>query len=133
MTRNRPVEKVSAEDAAFVRGLVIFEDDKVIVFDKPSGLAVQGGGGVERSLDGRVSFYSISRRGPHALMPCPRVQVTLLAELEERAIGGLRMASKLCRHDEGEQVRVCCACNAYAYALRPRCMLLDLTSFSCRA
>nr|WP_321440780.1 RluA family pseudouridine synthase [uncultured Hyphomonas sp.] len=60
MTRNRPVRKVSAEDTAFVRGLVIYEDDKVIVFDKPSGLAVQGGGGVERSLDGLLAAFARS-------------------------------------------------------------------------
>ena len=36
VTRNRPVRKVSAEDTAFVRGLVIYEDDKVIVFDGAS-------------------------------------------------------------------------------------------------
>ncbi|MEO1965109.1 RluA family pseudouridine synthase [Hyphomonas sp.] len=60
MTRNRPVPKVSAEDAAFVRELVIFEDDKVIVFDKPSGLAVQGGGGIDRSLDELLAAFARS-------------------------------------------------------------------------
>lgn len=60
MTRNRPVPKVSAEDAAFVRGLVIYEDDKVIVFNKPTGLAVQGGGGVTRSLDGLLAAFAKS-------------------------------------------------------------------------
>ena len=60
MTRNRPVPKISTDDAAFVRGLVIYEDDKVIVFDKPSGLAVQGGGGVGRSLDGLLAAFAKS-------------------------------------------------------------------------
>ncbi|MEZ6002144.1 RluA family pseudouridine synthase [Hyphomonas sp.] len=60
MTRNRPVPKVSAEDAAFVRNLVIYEDDKVIVFNKPSGLAVQGGGGVARSLDDLLAVFAKS-------------------------------------------------------------------------
>nr|WP_321489373.1 RluA family pseudouridine synthase [uncultured Hyphomonas sp.] len=60
MTRNRPVPKVSAEDAAFVRGLVIHEDGKVIVFNKPSGLAVQGGGGVAQSLDDLLAAFAKS-------------------------------------------------------------------------
>lgn len=60
MTRNRPVPKVSAEDAAFVRELVIYEDDKIIVFDKPSGLAVQGGGGIDRSLDELLAAFARS-------------------------------------------------------------------------
>lgn len=60
MTRNRPVAQVSPEDAAFIRSLVIEEDDQVIVFDKPSGLAVQGGGGVGRSLDGLLAAFAKS-------------------------------------------------------------------------
>jgi len=60
VTRNRPVPQVSAEDAAYVRGLVIHEDDQVIVFDKPSGLAVQGGGGIGRSLDDLLAAFAKS-------------------------------------------------------------------------
>ena len=60
MTRNRPVPEVSAEDAAFIRDLILYEDDQVIVFDKPSGLAVQGGGGVNRSLDGLLAAFAKS-------------------------------------------------------------------------
>lgn len=60
MTRNRPVPKISPEDAAYIRSLVIHEDDQVIVFDKPSGLAVQGGGGVSRSLDGLLAAFAKS-------------------------------------------------------------------------
>lgn len=60
MTRNRPVPKVSADDTTFVRSLVIHEDDKVIVFDKPSGLAVQGGGGIARSLDDLLAAFAKS-------------------------------------------------------------------------
>lgn len=67
MSRNRPVPKVSAEDAAFVRNLVIHEDDKVIVFDKPSGLAVQGGGGIARSLDDLLAAFARSNG------KCPRL------------------------------------------------------------
>ena len=60
MTRNRPVPELSAEDAAYIRGLVTYEDDQVIVFDKPSGLAVQGGGGIARSLDGLLAAFARS-------------------------------------------------------------------------
>lgn len=52
MTRNRTVPHVSAEDAVFVRSLLIHEDAAVLAFNKPSGLASQGGGGVVgQSLD----------------------------------------------------------------------------------
>lgn len=45
---------VSADDARFVKSLVIFEDDDVLVIDKPAGLAVQGGTKTERHLDGML-------------------------------------------------------------------------------
>ena len=60
MTRNRPVPELSTEAADFVRNLVIHEDDKVIVFNKPSGLAVQGGGGISRSLDDLLVAFAKS-------------------------------------------------------------------------
>lgn len=42
---------VSDIDARFMRGLVIHQDDDVLVLDKPAGLAVQGGTGQGRNLD----------------------------------------------------------------------------------
>lgn len=51
---------ISAEDAAFARGLVIHEDAAVIAFNKPSGLAVQGGSGVTRSLEDLLAAFAKS-------------------------------------------------------------------------
>ncbi len=41
-----------AEDAAFIRSLALFEDDDMMVLNKPYGLAVQGGSGTFRHVDG---------------------------------------------------------------------------------
>ncbi len=41
----------SAEDAAWVQGLVLHRDAHVIAIDKPAGLATQGGTGTTRHLD----------------------------------------------------------------------------------
>ncbi len=60
MTRNRPYADVSQEDAAFVRGLVLHDDAHILVFNKPSGLAVQGGNGVTRSLDVLLGAFAKS-------------------------------------------------------------------------
>lgn len=42
---------LSAETAEHARRLLIYEDDALLVFNKPAGLAVQGGAGVELSLE----------------------------------------------------------------------------------
>ena len=38
-------------DADVLRDMLLYEDKKVYVFNKPSGLAVQGGSGINRSVD----------------------------------------------------------------------------------
>ena len=51
---------ISPEDAAFARSLVIDEDATLIAFNKPSGLAVQGGSGVTRSLEDLLGAFAKS-------------------------------------------------------------------------
>jgi 23S rRNA pseudouridine955/2504/2580 synthase len=50
--RERPA--VSERDAAEIQKLVIHRDDWVIALNKPPGLAVQGGSGTERHVDGML-------------------------------------------------------------------------------
>ena len=45
-------QKVDAADANFLRDLIVYEDDELYVFNKPSGLASQGGSGTKRHMDG---------------------------------------------------------------------------------
>lgn len=44
-------EKKSAHDTERLKKLILFEDDDVIVLNKPAGLAVQGGTGLKENLD----------------------------------------------------------------------------------
>jgi 23S rRNA pseudouridine955/2504/2580 synthase len=44
---NRP----GGKDADFLRSILLYEDDHVFVFNKPAGLAVQGGSGLSRHVD----------------------------------------------------------------------------------
>jgi len=46
--------KVNDKDAAFLRDLIIYEDDQIYVFNKPHGLAVPGGSGTKRHVDGML-------------------------------------------------------------------------------
>src|SRR5690606_27129010 len=47
---DRPID-LSAEEIAFVRGLVIYEDAQVLALNKPAGLSSQGGRGQVHTLD----------------------------------------------------------------------------------
>ena len=51
---------LSPEDATFARSLVLDEDAALIAFNKPSGLAVQGGSGVTRSLEDLLAVFAKS-------------------------------------------------------------------------
>ena len=50
----REIPTVSDRDAQEIRGLVMHKDAEVIVLNKPPGLAVQGGTGTERHVDGML-------------------------------------------------------------------------------
>jgi 23S rRNA pseudouridine955/2504/2580 synthase len=43
------------QDAAFLRDLILHEDRDTLVINKPHGLAVQGGSGTERHVDGMLA------------------------------------------------------------------------------
>ena len=47
-------QPVSREDAETLRARVLYRDELVIALDKPPGLAVQGGSGTHRHLDGML-------------------------------------------------------------------------------
>lgn len=60
MTRNREVPQLSADEIALARGLVIHEDNSLMAFNKPAGLAVQAGSGIARSLDDLMAAFAKS-------------------------------------------------------------------------
>jgi tRNA pseudouridine32 synthase/23S rRNA pseudouridine746 synthase len=67
---NRPTRRFSAQGPAplgqeerdFIRDLVFYEDDALIAFNKPSGLAVQGGSGITRDVDRLLAAFT-TRKG----------------------------------------------------------------------
>ncbi|HUY68923.1 MAG TPA: RluA family pseudouridine synthase [Alphaproteobacteria bacterium] len=54
-------QKQSAHDAVRLKKMILFEDADVIVLNKPSGLAVQGGTGLRENLDDMVK--ALARKG----------------------------------------------------------------------
>jgi 23S rRNA pseudouridine955/2504/2580 synthase len=55
---------VSDADAKLVQSLVLHVDDDVIALDKPPGLAVQGGSGTPRHLDGMLDALRLGGERP---------------------------------------------------------------------
>ncbi|MDZ5697604.1 RluA family pseudouridine synthase [Chelativorans sp. M5D2P16] len=49
-------------DGEVLAKMLIYEDEKVFVFNKPAGLAVQGGSGINRHVDGMLEAWR-SRKG----------------------------------------------------------------------
>ncbi len=53
--------EVAQKDRDFIRSLVVYKDDNIIVINKPSGLAVQGGTNTSRHIDGMLEALSFDK------------------------------------------------------------------------
>jgi 23S rRNA pseudouridine955/2504/2580 synthase len=71
-------------DRAFLKSITLYEDDDVMVLNKPMGLAVQGGSGTRRHIDGMLDAL----RGPHPDAQRPR----LVHRLDKDTAGCLLVA-----------------------------------------
>jgi 23S rRNA pseudouridine955/2504/2580 synthase len=56
-----PEPKASEEDRRAIRTMILHEDDDLIVLNKPHGLAVQGGSGTSRHIDGMLASLADAR------------------------------------------------------------------------
>ena len=54
----KPPMGLSKADRTFIESLILYEDNDVLVLDKPFGIAVQGGTGTKRHLDGLLAGMS---------------------------------------------------------------------------
>jgi 23S rRNA pseudouridine955/2504/2580 synthase len=50
-----PKPKISEADARAIRDMILYEDKDLMVLNKPYGLAVQGGSGTKRHIDGMLA------------------------------------------------------------------------------
>ncbi|MCV0371171.1 RluA family pseudouridine synthase [Filomicrobium sp.] len=51
----KPPPGLSKADRDLIEGMILFEDDHVVLLNKPFGLAVQGGTGTKRHIDGLLA------------------------------------------------------------------------------
>lgn len=59
-----PAASASQRDRDFLKELILYEDDEMIAFNKPAGLAVQGGSGQGRHIDGMLPALSEGEHRP---------------------------------------------------------------------
>lgn len=60
--------EVNSRDADFLRDLILYEDDEIYVFNKPHGLASQGGSGTKRHMDGLLKSLPNKKGEPPRLV-----------------------------------------------------------------
>jgi len=72
------------KDRFFLKSIMLYEDDDVLVLNKPAGLAVQGGSGTTRHIDGMLGAL----RGSHPDAQRPR----LVHRLDKDTAGCLLVA-----------------------------------------
>ena len=53
----KPAATAAGSDGEALRAMTLYRDDHVVVLDKPFGLAVQGGSGVSRHIDGMLESW----------------------------------------------------------------------------
>lgn len=56
--------QISEEDREFLRSIIIYEDDDMLAINKPAGLAVQGGSGQGRHVDGLIAGIDVDGHRP---------------------------------------------------------------------
>lgn len=78
-----PARKEPADDLRALRDMILYEDRDLLVLNKPFGLAVQGGSGVRRHIDGML-----------AAMPNERGNRPVLVHRLDRDTSGVLLAAK---------------------------------------
>jgi 23S rRNA pseudouridine955/2504/2580 synthase len=58
---SRPARGGGGSDADLLRSIILYEDDDVMVINKPYGLAVQGGSGLTRHIDAMLEAFRDAR------------------------------------------------------------------------
>lgn len=62
------IAKRTARDVNDIKKLILFEDDDILVLNKPAGLAVQGGTGLRESIDAMLAVLEHPKHGKPRLV-----------------------------------------------------------------
>jgi 23S rRNA pseudouridine955/2504/2580 synthase len=79
-------EAVDRNDAERLRARILFEDHALLVLDKPAGLAVQGGTGTRRHVDGMLQAWAAGGERPRLVHRLDRDTSGLLVVAKTAAV-----------------------------------------------
>jgi 23S rRNA pseudouridine955/2504/2580 synthase len=96
-----PRDALSSQDRAYVRGLVLYEDDEVLALNKPAGLAVQGGTKTHRHIDGLLSAWGDGPERPRLVHRLDRDTSGVLV-LGKSASAAAKLAGAFARRRTGK-------------------------------
>lgn len=89
--------RIDAADAEWLRSRILFEDEALFVLDKPAGLAVQGGTGTRRHIDGMLQALSAGGERPRLVHRLDRDTSGLLV-VAKTAAAAARLTAAFRRH-----------------------------------
>ncbi len=105
--RSALVSPLAPEEDAFVRSLVIYQDDMILALNKPSGLSSQGGRGQGRTLDDLLAAFAKSNgkrpelvhrldRDTSGVILAARTKPAASAKLQRPCVGSSRAGRPIC-------------------------------------
>ena len=90
-------DRVDPADARWLRSRVLFEDHALMVLDKPAGLAVQGGTGTRRHVDGMLQALAADGERPRLVHRLDRDTSGLLV-IARTAAAAAKLTAAFRRH-----------------------------------
>jgi len=85
--------------AARLKKLILFEDEDVIVLNKPAGLAVQGGSGLKENLDDELMLLSLDGKTRPKLVHRLDRETSGVLLIARNAFAAARLAASFRHHD----------------------------------
>jgi 23S rRNA pseudouridine955/2504/2580 synthase len=93
----------SARDASDIKKLILFEDDDVLVLNKPAGLATQGGTGLRESIDHMLVALTHEKHGKPKLVHRLDRDTSGVLLVAKTAYAAARMAESF-RHRDTQKI-----------------------------
>jgi 23S rRNA pseudouridine955/2504/2580 synthase len=94
-------DRADPADARWLRSRILFEDQALLVLDKPAGLAVQGGTGTRRHIDGMLQALAAGGERPRLVHRLDRDTSGLLV-VARTAAAAARLTAAFRRHQVGK-------------------------------